>query len=1115
MQQIKDKYVKLDQHEHILQRPGMYIGSVDPDSYSTWVFEKGQMQKRDITIIPGLYKIYDEIIVNAIDHITRLKIAKEKNDEVNLVKKIKIDINQETGEISVWNDGDGIEVVLHPEHNVYIPELIFGNLLTSTNYNAKEEKIIGGQNGIGAKACNIFSTSFKIETVDYARKKCYEQVWSNNMYDKSEPSIKRCTTKPYTCITFTPDYSRFGIKGLNKDIYGLMVKRVYDICALTDNDVSVHFNGEKLDYKNFEKYVNLFIGEGIKTVHEKINDRWEIIACFNEDGFDQISFVNGIWTIRGGKHVDYITNQITNKLIESINSKKKSKVDIKPNFIKNHLLLFIKCIVTNPTFDSQTKDLLTTPISKFGSKGELSDKFFEKLYKSEIVDKAILLGDVNAQRAMKKSDGRKSNKIHGLVKLDDAIQAGSKNSIQCTLILTEGDSAKSTALAGISEVGGRKFYGIFPLRGKLLNVKDVSVTKLLENEEIKAIKQIVGLESGKVYNTLESLRYGKIMLMTDQDTDGTHIRGLLMNLFQTLWPSLLDKGFIVSLLTPIIKVSQGSKTISFYNTIDYDKWHEENPKGWKVKYYKGLGTSTDEEALSYFKNMRLVKYMYQGDVDDNAFDLAFNKKRADDRKNWLGTYNSNSNINYQKETSEITYKDFVDKELIQFSIKDVKRSIPSMIDGLKPSQRKILYCCFKRNLTTETKVAQLSGYVSEHSAYLHGEVSLQGAIVNLAQNFVGSNNLNILKPNGQFGTRTHGGKDASQPRYIFTQLSNLTHDVYKKEDECLLDYLKEDAMSIEPEYYVPIIPMVLVNGAIGIGTGYSTNIPTYNPLDLINVCKDMVAQEGKIKKLAIKPWARGFKGTIAKGDQPNTFTCSGVYKYINSTTVEILELPIGMWTEDYKAFIDDYTQKNPTILKDYDALYTTQTPHFILYFAKEDQFDEKTFKMTTKISLNNMHLFDENDVIRKYTNVKEILESFYKVRIGFYEKRKIAMIKRLEEDKNEADEKARFIEYVIAKKIILLNAKIADLEAVLEKFEFKLINGTYNYLLHMPIQSLTAERVQDLRKEAENLARKLEEYLGMKIQDMWIKELDELYQKYSNDLEKYLADMEKKSHKKK
>eukprot|EP00828_Plagiopyla_frontata_P035759 TRINITY_DN47367_c0_g1_i2.p2 TRINITY_DN47367_c0_g1~~TRINITY_DN47367_c0_g1_i2.p2 ORF type:complete len:190 (-),score=24.39 TRINITY_DN47367_c0_g1_i2:586-1155(-) len=176
--------------------------------------------------------------------------------------------------------------------------------------------------------------------------------------------------------------------------------------------------------------------------------------------------------------------------------------------------------------------------------------------------------------------------------------------------------------------------------------------------------------------------------------------------------------------------------------------------------------------------------------------------------------------------------------MIVFSVSDNLRSIPCICDGFKPGQRKILYSCFLKRLKSEIKVAQLSGYVSEKSAYHHGEVSLQQTIIGLAQRFVGSNNISLLDPNGQFGTRDVGGKDAASARYIFTNLSGIARKIFVEEDDHIVNYLEDDGERVEPEWYMPVIPMCLVNGAEGIGTGWSTSIPNYNYKVIANEIKE-------------------------------------------------------------------------------------------------------------------------------------------------------------------------------------------------------------------------------------------------------------------------------------
>jgi DNA topoisomerase II len=1123
---LQSKYKKLDHREHVLTRPGMYIGSIDEDTYNTWVYdvESKRMVKKDIKIVPGLYKIFDEILVNAIDHVTRMKQLKEQGNDVQLVKHIKININRESGRISVWNDGSGIEIETHPDNGIYIPELIFGYMLTSTNYNDEDEKIIGGQNGIGAKACNIFSKSFKIETVDAVRKRIYTQEFTDNMTQRSKPIIKYCTKKPYTEIDFLPDYERFKMPEgrLTDDMFGLFMKRAYDVCALTDNDVAVWVNNEKLEFKNFESYVDLYLGPKteIPRVYEKINDRWEVVAACNDNmSFEQVSFVNGICTIRGGKHVDYVSGQITSGLTTLANKKRKD-VELKPQHVKNYLMVFVKSTITNPTFDSQTKDLLTTPVSKFGSKAELSDKFMDKLYKTDIVTKAISLCDANANKSLKKTDGKKATKIRGLVKLDDANMSGTAKSKECTLILTEGDSAKSMALAGISKVG-RDYFGVFPLRGKLLNVKDVTLKKLMENEEIQNIKKIIGLESGKNYTSLDDLRYGRIMIMSDQDHDGSHIRGLIMNLFHTLWPSLMkEHSFITSLLTPIIKVTNKSnhQRISFYNIADYKDWligQGNNAKGWEIKYYKGLGTSTDEEAVEYFTNMHKVKYNYTGGDCNECLDLAFNKSRADDRKRWLSQYDSEARIDYVKEEEEVTYQDFINSELIHFSVYDVKRSIPSVVDGFKPSQRKILFGCLKRNLVKEAKVAQLAAYVSEHAAYHHGEASLQAAIICMAQDYVGSNNLNLLLPKGQFGSRRMGGKDAGAPRYIYTQLHPITQKIFMNEDMPFLTYLDDDGVIVEPEYYVPVLPVVLLNGCVGIGTGFSTQVPAFHPCHVIDALYTLIKTKGDTTTLPmLTPWYRGFAGSIEKADERGSaYFTKGCWRVTpNGKSIEVTELPIGTWTDDYKAFLEEYLEKYPKVLKDYESHYTPSTVRFILHFQtgelekrleSKDAF-EKEFRLVTKsLSTTNMHLFDANNTIKKYDTVTDILVDFYKVRLEYYIRRKASRINELEHQILRASAKARFIEEVCNNDIQVMRVSKDALEQCLEERGYPRIDNQYAFLVSMPIYNLTEEKRQALIHERDVLIEELAIYKSRDVKDMWMEELALIRSDYEKELQQY------------
>ena len=1148
---VEEKYKKYELLEHILALPDTYIGSIEPQKITSYVFNETskKMEMTELTYNPGLLKCFDEVIVNAIDHSMRLKAEEAKGKEnIKHVKNIKVTIDKETGTISVFNDGNGVDIKKHSTYgDLWVPELIFGELLTSTNYDKGEEKIWGGKNGYGSKLTNIFSKEFIIETVDHYTGKIYTQTFSNNMTERVKPTVKASSKAPYTQITFTPDYERFGIKNITEDIYKLFHRRVIDACATTNKDVAVSFNGDKISIKDFEKYCELFLDKKEQPlIYEACGERWEIGASISNSGsFEYLSFVNGINTIKGGKHIEYITNMITKNLVEmTLNKKKKT---VKTQHIKDNLIIFVKALIVNPSFDSQSKETLTTPVAKFGSKCELSEKFYDKLFKSGIIDKALSITDFYDKKKLVKTDGKKISRII-VPKLDDANLAGTKDSAECTIIFTEGDSAKTMATAGLSVIG-RDRYGVFPLRGKILNVKDATMQKISDNNEIGAIKKILGLEQNKKYKDISELRYGSIMIMTDQDHDGSHIKGLIFNIFQSMWHELYEiPGFLTSMLTPIIKATNSKKeVIQFYNMSDYEKWSETiNAKNgsWKIKYYKGLGTSDDNEAKEYFKNMKKVTYIYD-DKADEVIDLAFNKKRADDRKVWLQNYDKNNVLDYSK--LNVDYKSFVDKDLIHFSNRDLQRSINHICDGLKESTRKIIYACFKRKLyTNEIKVAQLSGYVSEVAAYHHGENSLQLAIVGMAQIYVGTNNINLLCPNGQFGSRCQGGQDASSARYIFTLMSKLTRLIFKEEDNAILSYQDDDGQQIEPEYYVPVIPMILVNGGIGIGTGYSTNIPQYNPTDIIAICK-MICNSIKLSEISVNsmediediyntieildiseitPYYLGFKGSITKAEK-NSYISRGVYKWIDDSTVEISELPVGSWTEDYKEFLENMITNNLNNLKYIENHYTSKNVKFVLHFNGnvrgniEANFDV-LFKLQSSknLSINNIHLFNKDGAIQKYESAVDIIKEWAETRVLKYFERKNYQLKILEKDAKILSNKMRFILDVINGNIQIMNKKLTDITLRLIELKYAPIvidesdekdakdgedrdigdigdAGTvnykhYNYLLKMPISQLTYDRKVILEKEYNELNEKLKNLKNTNIEDLWLNDLNEL-----------------------
>ncbi len=1152
---VSEIYQKMEHAEHIYKKPDTYTGSCENEQYLNYILQsntdnKHSIIQKTITWTPAFYKCFDELLVNAYDHKKRMdKVMETAKDGQYPVSIIKVNINDDQS-ISFYNDGDGIQIEYMEEHKMYPPELIFGSLLTSTNYDDNEQREWGGRNGYGAKLANIFSKRFEIETICHINQKKFKQEFTDNMANRTKAKITSNTSKPYTRITWLPDYKRFSMpNGLTDDIKSLIARRVYDIAGVTDKSTKVFFNDKAVEIKTFDKYVELYLPPDTKPICEEVEGWFIAATSSSDDTFEQVSFVNGIHTVRGGTHVEYVADQIKTKLVDFI--KKKRKVDIKPQIIKNQLKLFVNATkIVNPVFDSQTKETLKTPKSKFGKVLiDISDKFITNLSKTDIIEKIINQANFKDNQLLTKTDGAKKKKVK-VDKLCDANKAGSNESKKCTLILTEGDSAKTMAISGLAEVG-RDYYGVYPLRGKILNVRDASVTQIVNCAVLKDIKEILGLQSGAKYDlsTVEKewpLRYGRVLLMTDQDQDGSHIKGLIMNVFDSMWQTLLKLGFICSMATPIVKAFKGNDIQTFYTLQDYEKWKQQvDTNRWRIKYYKGLGTSSTQEAKEYFRNLKIITYepelasIPENDEDDvksnsggsgkdddiksfaiqveNRLDLAFNKKRADDRKSWLRGYDRNIYPDYS--VPRLTFNKFVDEELIHFSNEDNDRSIPSIMDGLKPSQRKVLFACFKRNLKQEIKVAQLAGYVSENASYHHGEVSLEHCIKNMAQDFVGSNNINLLMPIGQFGSRISGGQDAAQSRYIFTCLNNITRSLYNKDDDQLCDYLNDDGFPIEPKYYYPILPMIAINGASGIGTGFSTEVPSHNPLDISKYIRSKIMGQST-DNLPINVWYRGFKGRIRPHN--NGYITEGIFEWINDSTIRVSELPVGKWTEDYieflekatvergkdddKQFVKSYQDNSTesivdiTVKCDEDFLYRWRNK------SNKDGVNEllSRLKLTTTLSVSNIHTFDENCKIKKWASIKELVDYWYECRKVIYVKRHQYLLDILRKDLEVISWKVKFILEIVENKLEIRNKKKADINKLLQERGYpKLLNDTYDYLLTMDLYKLTYEEVEELKKKRDAKQVEHDALMNKKPTDLWIEDLDGFDKTYNEALIEY------------
>ena len=587
---VEEQYSRKTPLEHILLRPGMYVGPCERLPPTTcWVLEPNppplnpslivkeddidtsldvnamntnadgkeitdimphdyqhgfRMVQKECGIVPALVKIFDEILVNASDN--RLRDTKHCSRlDVTIDPGSPASSNSDEGgrppSIRIFNDGKGIPIQIHKDENMYVPELVFGHLMSGSNFDDSTRRLTGGVHGLGAKLSNVFSSSFTVETLDSKTQQKYTQTWYNNMTESSAPEIVRVAPSEtdYTCVTFVPDIPRLTGNpdqvAMDQQDYQIMCRRVVDVAGCHET-FHVTLNGQDVSMPSFLDYSNLYRAENAPPLcFEEINDRWHVGVGVSESGnFESVSFVNGMATHRGGTHVNAVANQITKRLQEYL--EKTCEPDlasaITPSLIRRNLFLSVRSLIENPNFDSQMKEYLTSSPDKFGSSYALSKKFLKTTLVRPvekggpgIVEELIRVAQGRQQALLLRVVGGKKTRrqLLSIPKLEDAHKAGSNLGKDCTLILTEGDSAKALAVAGL-EVIGRDLYGVFPLRGKFLNVRAAKLSQLTNNAEVKALVSILGLDFDKEYDTTEEraeLRYGHVMLMTDQDQDGS------------------------------------------------------------------------------------------------------------------------------------------------------------------------------------------------------------------------------------------------------------------------------------------------------------------------------------------------------------------------------------------------------------------------------------------------------------------------------------------------------------------------------------------------------------------------------------------------------------------
>ncbi len=1089
MTELANKYQYQNEHEHVLKNPSMYIGSTAPTLKTVWTFddESFQILPTTINFHDGLFKLLDEALTNAYDHASRSATG------VNPVTMIKIDISPT--KVSFFNDGESIDVEKHPKLDIYIPEMIFGRQRTSTNYHSN--RAVGGVFGLGIKLVSIFSTRARIEIVDFTRKLSYTQTFTRNLSEIGAPvikPIKRALKSGTTFIEFEPEFARFGLTEFPSYMAAVLKKRAYDLSILVPS-IKIYFNGKALTKRTFKNYITLCLSGQKYALFESA--RWKIALTTAENGFYCLSLANGIQTLQGGIHVTEAIEKIITGIQQLLKEKKKPTIHAR--ILKEYISLFVSTELLNPEFIGQVKESLCK--GKFLEQLHLTPEFIETAYKliaPRAIERTAAMQEHKKRREIQKlvseSNGiPRATIIRGVPELSDANWAGTRKSDKCILIICEGESASSGVLSGLSS-DARNVYGVYPIRGKLINPRDKSADKIAKDKIIIDLKKILGLEAGRTYVDAQKLRYGRIIFVTDQDKDGHHIKGLGINLFSILWPSLLRiPNFMGFIQTPIIKARCGHQEICFYYDYEYENWKKTISSGkWTIKYFKGLGTSTPKEFKEYFKNPRII--YFENTTHCNTAILTAFGKDTEARKSWLANYERDLSMKIMND--KVSYGEFIHKELIHFSKYDCDRSIPA-IDGLKTSQRKILFVALKTLLNKEAKIAQFCGHVANITHYHHAETSLEKTAIGMAQNFVGSNNINLLLPNGQFGTRLLGGEDAAAARYLFTSVHPITKFIYRTEDEVILDLLEDDGTIVEPRFYYPIIPMILVNGACGIGTGFSCSVLPHAPLDVLEEMEAVV--RGSQRTGPFLPYFKGFLGTVKTGVRPGYYTTEGCFKLDRERRIlHITELPIGMWTRTFKEFLEDlcsaqiiesHVSNSTDISVDFEIVLSLKT----LEACNTDDDILKMFKLSRSHHETNMYLFNFEDKLVKFDSPRAIIQYYYPIRLAAYKKRKQCIIGQYERMLKIAQNKVRYVRAIVSAELPVFKPK-KDIIAALNQMKFDMFDDSYAYLLKMPIDSLCIESVLELEKRYDLLAADLESIKHTTTQTMWLNELEELRQ---------------------
>lgn len=600
---MTEKFEVLDDRSHVLKRPNVYLGAVSLEQQSGII----DYQYKTVSIVPALLKMVEEVFQNSIDE--HIRTAGE------FATQISLDITQtlDGTQITVKDNGRGIPQKIIGGKSQ--PLLAWTELRAGSNFD-DNNRTTAGTNGMGAALTNIFSKYFVGYTCD--GKTSITVTCSDNMQNIAESSGKG--KQAGTQVSFVPDLERFGLTDFTDD-HTLVLRDRFVNLAIMYPKIQFKFNGEKLTFKNLKQIAKNFHPDAISADTDNVS--LVFAPAGDEEEFRCLSYVNGIYIKNGGSHVDYVINQIISTLRDHV--KKKHKIDVLPNQIRQHILFASWMRGFNALkFDSQSKERITNSVAEVTA--FLSEFDFDKIAKQILNTESIINPCIEAilykKEMAEKLALAKKQKANTRLRVVNHIAATDPNPENRRLFLVEGNSALGPHIA----VRNPKTDGGFPMRGKILNVRDMKPIDILKNKEISEMLSIIGLEFDK---PAKDLNYGKIILFSDLDYDGSHIFGLLLNLFSH-WPELFTENRIYRCLAPLYYCTKGKNVKTFYTKEEFDQF---NSSGYDVQFFKGLGSMPKEVYKDCLQNSVLVQ-VSADELDFQKLEMFFGADTSL-RKDWM------------------------------------------------------------------------------------------------------------------------------------------------------------------------------------------------------------------------------------------------------------------------------------------------------------------------------------------------------------------------------------------------------------------------------------------------------------------------------------------------